>query len=113
MSADLVLSNADDVEIAASFDFMQTGTQTWEIEVETDRGRLHLLQGGSRLSLDGNESSLGPNLEYPSLYAHFAGLADAGRSDVDVAPLRLVADAFLRGRRETVPPFVERPASRP
>jgi D-galactose 1-dehydrogenase len=29
------------------------------------------------------------------------------RSDVDIAPLRLVADAFLSGRRVNVAPFIE------
>lgn len=33
--------------------------------------------------------------EYRSLYAQFAALIAAGQGDVDLAPLRLVADAFL------------------
>lgn len=106
VSADLALSDADGSDVTASFDFLQTGPQIWEIEVETDEGRLHLLDGGSRLLLDGKESSLGPSLEYPALYAHFARLVDANRSDVDVTPLQLVADAFLHGRRQSVAPFL-------
>ena len=43
--------------------------------------------------------------EYPAIYAEFAELIDGARSHVDVAPLRLTADAFLAGRRELVEPF--------
>ncbi|MEO7468123.1 MAG: gfo/Idh/MocA family oxidoreductase, partial [Sphingobium limneticum] len=39
------------------------------------------------------------------LYARFATLIRGGRSDVDTSPLRLVADAFLRGTRETTEAF--------
>ena len=35
----------------------------------------------------------------------FTSLIRAGLSEVDVAPLRLVADAFLCGRTKTVEPF--------
>ena len=45
--------------------------------------------------------------EYANLYAHFASLVRGRRSDVDYAPLQLVADAFLCGRRIEVEPFVE------
>ena len=43
--------------------------------------------------------------EYPALYARFDALLRAGESDVDAAPLRLVADAFMLGRRLEVEPF--------
>ena len=45
--------------------------------------------------------------EYAGLYARFVEIVRAGESDVDIAPLRHVADAFLRGRRIVVEPFVE------
>jgi D-galactose 1-dehydrogenase len=45
------------------------------------------------------------NLEYPGLYDRFATLIRASLSDVDTDPLRLVADAFLRGKFETVEAF--------
>jgi len=48
-----------------------------------------------------------PSTEYANLYAHFAELIRRGRADVDIAPLQLVADAFLCGRRVDVEPFVE------
>jgi D-galactose 1-dehydrogenase len=40
--------------------------------------------------------------EYPDIYREFIDLIDARRSDVDVAPLRLVADCLLAGRRRVV-----------
>ena len=43
--------------------------------------------------------------EYPGLYRRFVALTKTGASDVDLAPLRLVADAFLLGRRNFVEPF--------
>jgi D-galactose 1-dehydrogenase len=105
VSAELALSDADGIDITASFDFLQTGPQTWEIEVETDRGLLRLLDGGSRLLLDGEESNLGSDGEYAKLYTHFADLVDACRIDVDLAPMRLVAESLSIGRVERVPPL--------
>ena len=40
--------------------------------------------------------------EYPRLYARFAELCAAGRSEVDWRPFQLVADAFLVGERRIV-----------
>jgi D-galactose 1-dehydrogenase len=107
IAAELTLTDADATPMTASFDFLQTGPQTWEIAVDTDTGRLLLSQGGGRLALAGREVPLGPNAEYSALYAHFAALIATGRSDVDATPLTLVADAFLRGRREVVPAFLD------
>jgi D-galactose 1-dehydrogenase/L-arabinose 1- dehydrogenase len=89
----------------AEFDFLQTGQQTWDIEVDTDCGALRLRDGGSRLELPGAAPMRGPNAEYPRLYRHFAGLVARGESDVDLRPLQLVADAFLVAERVTVEPF--------
>jgi predicted dehydrogenase len=88
-------------------DFLQTGTQTWSIDVETDLGRLELRMGGSELFVDGHPVPTASIAEYPSLYERFAELIRARESDVDIAPLQLVADAFLCGRRIEVAPFVE------
>jgi D-galactose 1-dehydrogenase/L-arabinose 1- dehydrogenase len=86
----------------ASFDFLQTGPQTWDIEVDTDAGTLRLSMGGSVLRLPGEAEVTEPDREYPRLYARFAELVARGESDVDVRPMRLVADAFLLAeRRET------------
>lgn len=111
ISAELAFSDGDGIEMTASFDWLPAGPQTWEIEVETDAGRLLLSEGGGRLVLDAEELRLETRAEYPALYAHFAELIANARSDVDVAPLKLVADAFLRGRREAAPAFLERPVT--
>ncbi len=95
--------------IAMDLDFRQEGPQSWDIAVETDAGTLILAKGGGELSLPDGETPVGTALhgEYPGLYARFAEIVRAGTSDVDVAPIRLVADAFLRGRHIPVDPFVE------
>jgi len=89
----------------ATFDFLQTGPQTWTIAVDTDAGTLELSMGGSILTLPGGEPEKAPDREYPRLYARFAELIAAGESDVDVRPLQLVADAFLVAERRTGPRF--------
>jgi D-galactose 1-dehydrogenase len=43
--------------------------------------------------------------EYPALYRRFVGLTSKGECDVDLAPLQIVADAFLLGRRRNVEAF--------
>src|SRR3546814_766693 len=40
-----------DAEVTADLDFLQTGPQSWDIEVETDAGTLRLSMGGSVLEL--------------------------------------------------------------
>ena len=96
--------------IAMDLDFRQEGPQSWDIVVETDGGTLTLAKGGGELTLPaGQQPARGDALhgEYPGLYARFARLVRDGASEVDIAPLRLVADAFLRGRVNIVAPFVE------
>jgi D-galactose 1-dehydrogenase len=63
--------------------------------------------GGADLRIDGRTAQTPSIAEYPSVYEKFAALIHAGQSDVDVAPLQLVADAFLCGRRIEVAPFVD------
>jgi D-galactose 1-dehydrogenase/L-arabinose 1- dehydrogenase len=92
-------------KVLADFDFLQTGPQTWDIEVDTDAGVLRLSMGGSILQLPGETQMTAADNEYPRLYARFAELVAAGTSDVDLAPLRVVADAFLLGERRVTAPF--------
>ena len=99
-------SLAAGAQIAMDLDWRQTGPQTWDIVVETDGGECRLSKGGGVLSLPSGTRNE-EDREYAGLYAHFATLIADRRSDVDTAPLRLVADAFLRGRRETVEPFYD------
>ena len=90
----------------ADLDWRYSEGERWTIRIETADGSVvELLDGGARLNLDGAPQQVGSLGEYPSLYARFAELVDASASEVDRDPLRLVADAFLIGGRETVEPF--------
>lgn len=91
--------------VTADFDWRQEGPQTWDIVVETDGGRLLLQSGGARMLVDDQLVTEGPDREYPALYARMTALVDAGESDIDLAPMVHVADAFSLGRRETTAAF--------
>ena len=105
IAADLRFRDADGAPIEAALDWLQTGEQTWSVTATADDRMLKLTGGGTRLEVDGEVLCEGPDREYPRLYERFARLVRESRSDVDVTPLRLVADAFLLGRRERVEPF--------
>jgi D-galactose 1-dehydrogenase len=105
IAARLSLTDAAALPISAEFDFRQTGPQSWDIHVETDRGRLTLSGGGARLVADGAVLVDAAEEEYRGLYRCFVELTATGTSDVDLTPLRLVADAFMLGRRRIVEAF--------
>ncbi|WP_375286923.1 Gfo/Idh/MocA family protein [Sphingomonas sp.] len=107
IKAQLNMVGMSGAPVTADLDFLQTGPQTWDITVETDAGTLVLSEGGAKLSIDGTPHHVGPEREYPALYERFAKLIANGQSDVDRAPLRLVADAFMRCRQVQVAPFIE------
>ena len=93
--------------VTADFDWRQTGPQTWDITVETDRGPMALRMGGNVLEIDGKVAG-GENSimgEYPALYKRMAELVAAGQSEVDLAPMVHVADALTLGRRVVVDSF--------
>ncbi len=87
--------------VTADFDWRQAGAQTWDIEVQTDAGRLTLRLGGNVLEIDGAPAVGEMTImgEYPALYARMAALVRVGGSDVDLAPMVHVADAMTLGRR--------------
>ncbi|MBR0724573.1 Gfo/Idh/MocA family protein [Bradyrhizobium manausense] len=107
IAAKLTLTDVDGLPVTAEFDFRQTGPQSWDILVETDGGRMTLSKGGRIMEVDGKVVADAPDEEYRELYRRFVKLAATGASDVDLAPLRLVADAFLLGKRNIVEPFVD------
>jgi D-galactose 1-dehydrogenase len=111
IAADLAFEMADGTPLTADFDFRQTGQQTWDIRIDTDRGCLILRRGGSQLTIDGVSQPVLPEAEYRGLYGRFAALIAARALDVDRAPLRHVADAFLRAERIDVEAFQEVPAA--
>lgn len=110
IAAEVSFRDRNGIPIEMDLDFRQEGPQHWDIEIETDAGLLKLSQGGAVLSIGGAEPERAEGDlpgEYPSLYRRFAALIRAGISEVDVAPMRLVADAFLCGKIEIVEEFHE------
>lgn len=107
IAARLQLATLDGAPVRMALDFLQAGAPSWDIDVDTDAGQLSLTLGGSAMQLDGRPVPMPASEEYPALYAHFAQLVRDRNIDADVAPLQLVADAFLCGRRIEVEPFVD------
>ena len=71
----------------------------------TDGGPLKFSAGGARLIAGSEVLFDAPEAEYRGLYRRLVELTATGISDVDLTPLRLVADALMLGRRRIVEPF--------
>jgi predicted dehydrogenase len=94
--------------IDVELDFRHTGTQTWDIDLDTDAGPLKLSAGGGELTVGDVPVPHDPGKlhgEYESIYRRFAELVAHRTSEVDVRPMQLVADIFLVARRVVVEPF--------
>lgn len=103
IAATLIFAGDD---MSAEMDWRFSEGEKWTIRIETGGGRLvELRDGGARLFIDGAEQTLGAHGEYPSIYNRFAELIESNTSEVDREPLRIVADAFMVGRRELTEPF--------
>jgi hypothetical protein len=90
---------------SAIFDWRQKANEIWEIEVSTRDGlKLHLKNGGSVLEVNGKTAHKAVLHEYEDIYAKFARLLKARKSEVDPSPLQLVSDCFMLGK----PVVVER-----
>ncbi len=105
IAASITFTDAAGQTLVAEFDWRQTGKQSWDIVAQTDAGEMVLAEGGAKLSVDGRLVHEQPEREYPRLYERFAEIIGTGHSDVDMAPLRHVADAFMLGRRKVVEAF--------
>ena len=106
IAAELRFAGIDGAEMAAELDWRQTGEQQWNIAIDTAAGRaIRLSKGGSRLEVDGKVLVDEKPDEYGGIYARFAELLRTNQSDVDASPFRLVADAFMTGRRVVVDKF--------
>lgn len=104
IAADITFSSpAADGPLTCSLDWRLSEGEEWTIAVKTTDGmEVRLEGGGSKLLVNGEERpGTGPG-EYPDIYREFVDLIDERRSHVDVAPLRLVADCLLLGRRNVV-----------
>lgn len=107
IAADIKFSGSF-TEASAHFDFRITGDEIWTISVKTKTNMLSLEQGGSLLKIDDQiVQERHANEEYQLIYAKFVDLIHAGQSDVDLAPLKLTADALMIGQRHTIAPFVD------
>lgn len=96
--------NGDDH--SATVDWRNTGNPCWRITIQTFGSRTIVIdKGGHALRDNGLPVMLSDEGEYDALYRHFVALINIGQSDVELAPLRIVADAFLIGHHATVAPF--------
>jgi D-galactose 1-dehydrogenase len=107
IAAHVAFRTAGGLPVAMELDWRQTGPQSWDILAETDKGAMVLSGGGSKLAIDGRVVHEEPEAEYPMLYKRFAEIVRAGVSDVDLAPLQHVADAFMLGQRNVVDAFFD------
>jgi D-galactose 1-dehydrogenase len=107
IAAELSLSADDRVPVSAEFDFRKTGPQHWDIDIETDQGRLKLSLGGNFLEVDGVSQDVGEEAEYPAIYSRFHSRIQSGTSEIDLVPLRIVDDALTSGSVLKVEPFEE------
>lgn len=107
IAASLQMRSGDDVRVIAELDFDHSVNEQWSIELHSDEGVMRLDAGGAQVSIDGVAQTVSEEGEYPAMYGHFARLIDAGKSDLDLQPLRIVADSFFVGSKETVAAFHE------
>jgi D-galactose 1-dehydrogenase len=107
IAADIELASpAADDPLNVSFDFRWSDEEEWTIEIATTDGiELRLERGGEKLFVGGAEQKCQGPGEYPDIYRRFVDLIDNRRSDVDVAPFRLVADCLLIGSSRAVEPI--------
>ncbi|MBZ9862233.1 Gfo/Idh/MocA family protein [Mesorhizobium sp. CA12] len=107
VAAHVAFRTSTGLPVTMELDWLQTGPQSWDIVAETDKGRMVLSGGGAKLAVDGRMIHDEPEAEYPVLYKRFAEIVRAGTSDVDLAPLQHVADAFMLGKRNVVEAFFD------
>lgn len=107
IAASLQMRSGDDVRVIAELDFDHSVKEQWSIELHADESVMRLDAGGAQVSIDGVAQTVSEEGEYPAMYGHFARLIETGKSDLDLQPLRIVADSFFVGSKETVAAFHE------
>lgn len=107
LRATLDIRTASGIPISGSLDFLQEGSQIWNIRFSTLEGELLLTQGGAGMSIDGVEQAMIADAhgEYIGVYNEFAHCIGAKTSSFDLRPLEIVADALAVGRRESLAAF--------
>jgi D-galactose 1-dehydrogenase len=84
-----------DIPIKVNLDFREENNEIWEIRIEDDKGDFIILShGGARLSYNGADAEIMPDVEYVGLYNDFARLIKEGKHDIDLSPQIIVSDAF-------------------
>ena len=107
IAASIKMSDARHLDVRAEFDFDHGRDELWSIEIRCAEGVLRLDNGGALLSIDGVPQTVSEEGEYPAVYRHFQQLIADKTSDLDLQPLRLVADSFFVGSRVSVEPFYD------
>jgi D-galactose 1-dehydrogenase len=107
IAASIRMSDARQLDVRAEFDFDHGHDELWSIEVRCSEGTLRLDNGGALLSIDGVRQAVSEEGEYAAVYRHFHQLIADKASDLDLQPLRLVADSFFVGSRTLVEPFYD------
>ncbi|WPO98197.1 Gfo/Idh/MocA family oxidoreductase [Pseudomonas sp. HR96] len=105
IAADVQMTDSNGLNVRAEFDWDHGQEELWQIEIKAQGDVLRLEQGGALLSVDGVAQPVAPEGEYAAVYRHFQRLVRDGASDVDLQPLRIVADSFFVGGREVVGAF--------
>ncbi len=107
IAANIAFSDSNGLPVSMEFDWRQTGKQSWDIIAETGAGMLRLADGGAKLFINEELKLAEPEQEYPLLYKRFSDIIKTRTSDVDLAPLTHVADAFMLGKRKFVEAFYD------
>jgi D-galactose 1-dehydrogenase len=107
IAASLQMRSGEQVRVVAELDFDHSVNEQWSIELTCEEGVMRLDAGGAQVTLDGVSQAVSEEGEYPVMYAHFARLIERGNSDLDLQPLRIVADSFFVGSKTTVADFHE------
>ena len=98
--------DAQKVDMSAVFDWRQRGEQTWDIDLKTKDGiDMKLSKGGSVLHVNGKLVLEAKLKEYEMIYAKFARLLKAKKSDTDYSPLQLECDIFMLAKPVVVKTF--------
>ena len=105
IAAEMEFHDPEGARITAGFDWLEQGPPKWDISLKTDEGDALLSDGGAKLFVDGQLTAQGEDEEYPSLYRRFSELVSSGEMEVDLSPMRHVADAFTMGKRYIAPAF--------
>ena len=107
IAASIKLSDPQRLAVRAEFDFDHGHEELWSIEIRCAEGVLRLDNGGAVLSIDQVPQTVSQEGEYAAVYRHFQQLIGDKSSDLDLQPLRLVADSFFVGSRTLVEPFYD------